>query len=135
MVALYAHDTDKPLGRLSRGTLTIEVDDHGLAYDIDLPDTTVGRDVRESVRRGDIQGSSFGFRVRENKIKGDVELLTDIDLIEVSPVTFPAYSDTQVVVSRGRSSRVFFDQRKLSRFWEKVGRDTQRYKEWQNGNG
>ena len=50
------------LGRFSTGTLQVSADDHGLHYEIDLPDTTLGTDVAELLRRGDISGSSLGFR-------------------------------------------------------------------------
>jgi hypothetical protein len=40
----------------------VSADDHGLHYEIDLPDTTLGTDVAELLRRGDISGSSLGFR-------------------------------------------------------------------------
>jgi len=101
--ALVNHDSGMILGRTTSGTLRLSVDERGLRYEVDLPDTTAGRDIAESVRRGDINGSSFGFRVAkggEAWSKGDDKValrsVTDLELLDVSPVTYPAYSATQV---------------------------------------
>jgi HK97 family phage prohead protease len=99
-VALWSHDTSKPLGRKSRGTLTISEDETGLSVRITPPDTSWGRDALVSVERGDAQGMSFGFIVPQG---GDawrqeggkvIRSLIDVDLIEFSPVVFPAYPQT-----------------------------------------
>ncbi len=91
------------IARTSNGTLSVSEDDLGLWVEIDLPDTNAGRDIRESVRRGDVDQMSFGFTVREGgQIFSEDEdgmilrTLTDINLIEASIVTFPAYPDTDV---------------------------------------
>src|SRR5262245_28544012 len=52
--ALVGHDPDKPIGRLSKGTLRVEVDADGVHVEIEPPNTSLGRDVVESVRRGDM---------------------------------------------------------------------------------
>jgi HK97 family phage prohead protease len=100
--ALWNHDTGAILGRRSAGTLSIEEDSKGLKFSLTLPDTTTGRDAAVSIQRGDITGMSFGFSVTsarwlEEKDK-DTELreILDLDLFEISPVTFPAYADTEV---------------------------------------
>jgi len=100
---LFNHDSNFVLGRTTSGTLRLRQDDHGLFYECDLPDTTLGRDLRESIRRGDIRGCSFAFNVDcdgqewgedEEGIRRDI---TDVsELIDVSPVTHPAYGDTEV---------------------------------------
>src|SRR5690349_20178291 len=64
--ALVSHDPQRILGRVSAGTLRLAQDDHGLRFEIDVPDTTYGRDLLESVKRGDIRGASFGFRLAKN---------------------------------------------------------------------
>lgn len=98
--ALFNHDSDQVLGRLSAGTLALAEDDTGLRYEIDLPDTTIGRDVRELVQRGDITGSSFAFRCNEweDERRDDVMIRTiqSVELVDVGPVTFPAYEGTYV---------------------------------------
>lgn len=97
--ALFNHDANFLLGRLSRGTLRMEEDDTGGAYEIDLPDTTAGRDVAKLLERGDIPGSSFGFRVIQDEW-GETEqgfperTLMQFSLRDVGPVTFPAYTDS-----------------------------------------
>ena len=59
--ALFNHDPSMLLGRQSSGTLTVGVDTEGLEFEVNLPNTTVGNDVRELAERGDITGASFGF--------------------------------------------------------------------------
>lgn len=97
---LFNHDPNAVLGRTKSETLRLSVDRNGLHFDCDLPDTQVGRDVRESIKRGDIDQCSFGFMVQgQNWLeeKGKVvRELTDVDLSDVSPVTYPAYPQTSV---------------------------------------
>src|SRR5258707_392486 len=100
--ALFNHDPSMILVRTKAGTLALEEDQHGLRYLISPPDTTVGRDLMENIRRGDITHSSFGFRsVDENYLKENgqfVRELVTVDLSDVSPVTYPAYTGTSVNV-------------------------------------
>lgn len=88
------------IGRTSAGTLRMREDDAGLWVEIDLPDTTAGRDVRALVERGDLDGMSIGFRaVSDRWAKEDdehVRYLSKAKLFEVSVVTFPAYQATGV---------------------------------------
>ena len=60
--ALFNHDPNLLLGRVSADTLTLRSSDAGLEYDISAGDTTVARDVLEHIDRGDLQGSSFALR-------------------------------------------------------------------------
>lgn len=98
--ALFNHDASAVLGRTGPGTLRLNVDDVGLRYEIDLPDTQAGRDVATSVERGDVTGSSFSFAPHAVTWKDMPDMtireLTDVDLYDVSPVTFPAYEGTSV---------------------------------------
>ena len=100
--ALVDHDPSRILGRNTAGTLKIKEDREGLRVEIVPPDTTVGRDAVVSLRRGDISGMSFGFRTvtdKWNKVDGEnVRTLVDVDLFDVSVVTYPAYPDTAVAV-------------------------------------
>lgn len=98
---LFNHDSNYVLGRSTAGTMRLVVDEIGLRYDIDPPDTQAGRDVVESLKRGDITGSSFAFLIphggqRWIEAEGgvDVREITDVDLFDVGPVTFPAYRAT-----------------------------------------
>jgi HK97 family phage prohead protease len=102
--ALVDHDPGKILGRTSNGTLRLSEDNIGLRVEIDTPDTTYGRDVLESVRRGDIRGMSFGFKVPQggqrflNESGLKVRELTNIDLREVTATSIPAYGDTSLLL-------------------------------------
>lgn len=100
--ALFNHDPNQVLGRTGAGTLRLSVDQTGLRYEIDPPDTQAARDLVEMLRRGDVSGSSFGFLPRSGatrQIKGEngapdqvVFERNDVQLFDVGPVTFPAYS-------------------------------------------
>jgi len=99
--ALWQHDPSAPLGRVKAGTLRLREDRVGLSVEIDMPDTTVGRDALVSVKRGDVSQMSFGFDVLADSWDfGDPDMpkrtLDKVRLYEVSPVTFPAYSNTNV---------------------------------------
>jgi len=99
--ALLNHDPNLVLGRTDAGTLSLQEDRHGLKYTVDLPDNTLGRDLFVSVSRGDITQSSFGFVAKQDQWTkgpdgGQIRELIDVDLFDVSPVTFPAYPQTSV---------------------------------------
>lgn len=103
--ALWNHDTSRPLGSTKTDTLRFNMGDTtGLNYDIDLPNNTWGNDVRESVKRGDVDGSSFGFICLEDKwskVQHEGEEMykrsvVKAELLEVSPCTFPAYDSSQI---------------------------------------
>lgn len=99
---LFNHGRDNLLGRVSARTLRLSVDAVGLRYEIDAPDTTVGRDVLVSIERGDLSGSSFAFLPQRIVWieEGDVLIrqVEDLDLYDVGPVTFPAYESTTTSV-------------------------------------
>lgn len=98
--ALLNHNADMVLGRRGAGTLRLVEDETGLSIEIDPPDTTFARDLLVSMGRGDVKEMSFGFvAVRDDwKKDGDIWIRTllEVDLFEVSPVTFPAYTQTSV---------------------------------------
>lgn len=100
VVALYSHDTGRVIGRQSAETLRISEDDKGLKVEIDLPDTTDGRDLAVLIERGDVTGMSFGFCTRKCEWDETVEppkrTILDVDLYEVTITAFPAYPDTEV---------------------------------------
>lgn len=101
--ALWNHNSDYPLGRTMNDTLKLSKDSTGLLFEITPPDTSWGRDALESIKRGDVSGMSFGFYVKkdawseQNKPMPLRELL-ELELLEVSPVTFPAYPTTSAKV-------------------------------------
>jgi uncharacterized protein len=94
--ALFNHDTAIVLGRSAAGTLRLFVDERGLRYEIDPPDTQAARDLVQSIRRGDITGSSFAFLPRATTWREDGPTTflerEEVELFDVGPVTFPAYA-------------------------------------------
>jgi uncharacterized protein len=100
--ALIDHDTGRVIGRTKAGTLRLEEDDRGLAVEIDLPNTSDGRDIAELIERGDVSGMSFGFRVTKQEWdeSGEMPLSTiqEAELFEVSAVAFPAYEETEIAM-------------------------------------
>lgn len=100
--AYFDHDRGRVLGRKSAGTLRLHEDSRGLAVEIDLPDTTDGRDVRTLIERGDVSGMSFGFIVRKQQwdetVAPPLRMIQQVDLLEVSIVSEPAYADTSIAL-------------------------------------
>lgn len=98
--ALFNHDPNLILGRTTAGTLEVKEDEKGLNYEVDVPETTYGADLLVSVKRGDVNQSSFAFiTIKEEFEKlenGDViRTIIEASLHDVSPVTNPAYPDTE----------------------------------------
>ena len=102
---LFNHNADLVLGRTKAGTLSLVEDSIGLAFDCTPPPTQTARDVHASITRGDISQCSFGFIVRKQTwskatdadgVAIDRRQLEDVDLFDISAVTFPAYSQTTV---------------------------------------
>ena len=110
VTALFNHDPNNLLGRSSAGTLRLAEDDKGLRYEVDMPATTLGRDVAELLRRRDLIGSSFGFRTISDEW-GETEdgyplrTLSEVALRDVGPVVYPAYTDTEASLRSLAESR------------------------------
>jgi len=110
--ALFNHESSAILARSKNGegSLRIGTDEVGLWYEFDAPDTQVGRDLVTSLKRGDVDQSSFSFTVdndgqewREEKGDDGATLITRTinkvkRLFDVSPVTYPAYPDATVAL-------------------------------------
>lgn len=101
--ALFNHDPNQLLGRQSSGTLRIGTDSQGLEFEIDLPDTSVGRDIKVLAERGDLTGASFGFIPHEDEwetVQGRrVRTHTNVRaLVDVSIATFPAYQGAGIAL-------------------------------------
>lgn len=90
--------------RMGEGSLRLEVDGKGLRYSFDAPNTALGDELVESLKRGDISESSFAFTVKdEHWEKRDdgtyVRTILEFErLYDVSPVYYPAYEDTSVAL-------------------------------------
>lgn len=95
--ALFNHDANLILGRTTAKTLRLTLDDSGLVYEVDAPDTQYARDLIQSMNRGDITQSSFGFSIAEDDWEEEEDgivirtILKVKRLYDVSPVTYPAY--------------------------------------------
>jgi len=106
VVALRDHNPELLLGRTSSGTLRLSTDSDGLAFEVDLPETSYAADVRELVGRGDLAGASFGFLPGKDEIgraPDGRQLRTHTDirrLLDVSVVAMPAYEGTSVTLRR-----------------------------------
>lgn len=103
--ALVGHDNDRLLGRTSAKTLRVWEDDKGLRFEVMVPDTTYGRDLLALMKRGDIAGASFGFKVAPNgesfRNEGGGKTLRElraVELFEVSVTGTPAYDATAVSI-------------------------------------
>jgi len=102
VMALYDHDGKSVLGRVGAGTLRLEEDQRGLRFEIDLPPTTVGKDLAALVERQDVAGASFAFTVPEGGDNWSTDArsthreLTEVNLHEITVTANPAYPDTTV---------------------------------------
>lgn len=99
VLARYNHDDNMLLGTTGAGTLTLEIDETGLLYEVDPPASRA--DIRELVERGDVRKSSFAFRTFEDEWSVDdkgfpLRTLRSGQLVDVAPVNSPAYLDTSV---------------------------------------
>ena len=100
--AYYDHDETKYLARTANGTLRIEDDEIGLKFSLDIPDTSLGRDVRTLMQRGDIPGCSFGYIPGEwewleeySDTSEPLQIHTKGRLFEVSVVHDPSFPNTE----------------------------------------
>lgn len=106
VVALINHDPQMLLGRQSSGTLRLRSDDEGLAFELDLPDTSYADDLRKLVARGDMTGASFGFIPDQDKTTwtrakdgGQLATINALSYLrDIGPVTLPAYSGASVAL-------------------------------------
>lgn len=103
---MFNHNWDNVLGRTKSGTLRLLEDAKGLNFHVDLPDTSVARDLSASMERGDINQCSFGFYVTEETWDYSVEpalrTIKEVDLYEISVVSIPAYDDTEASLVRSK---------------------------------
>jgi hypothetical protein len=107
VVALWNHDPNFVLGSTRSGTLTVDTDDEGLRYSVEVPDTQLGRDLTTLISRGDVWGSSFAFVLRSGSESWDKDedgtALRTVHEVEgvydVSPVLTPAYEQATTGVA------------------------------------
>lgn len=101
--ALFDHSSAMVLGSTRAKTASFKEDKSGLYGEVDPPDTTFANDLIVSLERGDIDSASFGFfykktmwREADKDSKYDVLEVHDLDLVEASVVTFPAFQATDI---------------------------------------
>ena len=100
--ALINHDTTLVLGRTKARTLELRTDAHGLWGKIEInPKDLDAMNLYERVKRGDVDQCSFGFDIlsEETDFRDDGSVhwtITEVELFEVSPCTFPAYEETNI---------------------------------------
>jgi uncharacterized protein len=106
VVGLWSHDTSQVLGNTKSGTLRIENTKKELRFELDIPNTSVGNDAWELIKRGDVDGVSFGMKVTKDKWSSEnrdgkkiyKRTILNAELYEISPVAFPAYPANEVSV-------------------------------------
>lgn len=114
---LFNHDPNYVLARSKegKGTLTLSVDEIGLKYSFVTPDRSFAKDLQDAIQSGDISQSSFAFEIQEEtwtEIDGQMatrDIVKFKKLYDVSPVTYPAYVDTEVAA---RSLTAFQEKNK-----------------------
>ena len=119
--ALLNHDTQRGIlarSRKGKGTLSLEIDEKGLKYRFSAPNTTLGDELLEYIKRGDINESSFAFSVNkdlwEKKENGTWKrTIKEIEyLYDVSPVYDAAYSKTSVYTRGMEDAQKQIDEQK-----------------------
>lgn len=112
--ALFNHDWNNVLGRTKSGTLRLSEDARGLKFEVDLPNTTLAKDLSESLKRGDISQCSFGFvptsETWDYEPEIPVRTINSVELHEISVVSIPAYEDTEVSL-RSKEANKSIEQR------------------------
>lgn len=122
IMALFDHERRSVLGKVGSGTLRLWQDAKGLAFELNLPDTSVGRDLAVLVERGDVSGCSFGFITPEGGDKWDtrgakpMRELRSVDLREITITPTPAYHDT-TVAKRSLPNGVASEALAIHRLW------------------
>jgi HK97 family phage prohead protease len=98
IIATFNHNPDALLARVSNNSLRLSEDSHGLKFEIDLPDTQLGRDLKTLTNAGTLNGASFTFNVRAggDKWDGNTREIRDVYLYELGPVSQPAYVSTSL---------------------------------------
>ena len=103
VLCLRDHKPEMLLGRTKAGTLSLSTDDKGLRFTCNLPNTTTANDLAANLQRQDIDSCSFGMQVVDDKWVSDsagnvVRTLLDINVFEISVVSFPAYEATSASI-------------------------------------
>ena len=130
ILCLLNHNEDKGIlarSNMGTGSLTLEIDEKGLKYSFEAPNTSLGDELLEGLKRGDISASSFAFKVGEDKWtkRNDGSYLRTINAIEkmfdVSPVYRAAYDATTVSVdTRGLDEAKAKEKRDMEEYYKQL---------------
>lgn len=107
VMARLNHDSNLLLATSNSGTLTLSLDEEALRYRIVLPDTQAGRDAAALAARGDLAYSSFAFYILPDGLEWEADeqgnyvvRITALQLVDVAPVSDPAYWSSSVELGR-----------------------------------
>lgn len=131
IVFLYNHDYNQVIARANKGkgTLNIDLRDDGVYFDLEVPNTTMGNDLLENIRLGNITQCSFGFRYSNEEGAYKDEKIGDVwyrnvykigELYDLSAVTYPAYDDTYVNARMQERSKMEDKLKKTEEIQEEV---------------
>ncbi len=133
VLCLLNHNEDKGVlarSNKGKGSLTLEVDDVGLRFSFEAPNTALGDELLEGLRRGDISTSSFAFRVADDKWtkRSDGTYLRTIngiqELFDVSPVYKAAYDATSVKAdTRGMDEAKAAEKKELDEYFAELRKE------------
>ena len=108
ILCLLNHNEDRGIlarSKFGAGSLELSVDEVGVKYRFEAPNTALGDELLEGLRRGDISTSSFAFTIEKDSwtktARGYKRTIKRFkELFDVSPVYRPAYEDTNVQISQ-----------------------------------
>lgn len=107
--ALFNHDPNFVIGRTTNNTLSLSEDATGLKFEAMPPDTAWAKDLMTSIARGDVSQCSFGFSVTkemwDDTVEPPLRTVMEVELFDVSPVTYPAYEDTSCALRSLETTR------------------------------
>jgi len=121
---LFNHDPNYILARSKegKGTLKLSIDSTGFKYSYESPNRSYANDLLDAIDTGDVSQSSFAFKIKEQKWsfgdpqKGTLDKRTILKfekLFDVAPVTYPAYTDTEVAKrSMEESKKIEFPEQR-----------------------
>ena len=134
IVFLYNHDYNQVIARANKGkgTLNIDLRDDGVYFDLEVPNTTMGNDLLENIRLGNITQCSFGFSYANEEGAYKDEKIDDVwyrnvykigKLYDLSAVTYPAYDDTYVNARMQERSKMEDKLKETEEIQEKVSEE------------
>ena len=126
ILCLLNHNEDRGVlarSKYGKGSLTLAVDERGLKYSFEAPNTNLGNELLEGIKRGDISTSSFAFTIDKDEWtkNNDGSYVRTIkkfkELFDVSPVYKEAYSDTSVAL---RKMQELEEKEDLTEYFEEL---------------